>query len=194
MKIQLGKLIAPVMAAGLIATPAFAADDYVIDSAHTLVAFELNHLGFSKSIGWMGDVSGTISYDADDVAKSAVSVIMAVASVNTNHPERDGWIKSDKALNVAANPEITFASTGIEVTSETTGKIMGDLTMNGVSKPVVLDAVFNGSGPNPLSKKETIGVSATTSIMRSDWGVTAFVGPLGDEIAIQIELEAVKAE
>ncbi|MEP3456397.1 YceI family protein [Tateyamaria sp.] len=182
------------MAAALLATPAFAADDYVIDSGHTLVVFELNHLGFSKTIGWMGDVSGTISYDADDIAKSAVSVIMAVSAVNTNHPERDGWIKSDKALNVAANPEITFTSTGIEVSTETTGKITGDLTMNGVSKPVVLDAVFNGAGSNPLTKKDTIGVSATTSIMRSDWGVTAFVGPLGDEIAIQIELEAVKAE
>ncbi|MEP1588325.1 MAG: YceI family protein [Tateyamaria sp.] len=194
MKLLLGKLIRTVMAAALLATPAFAADDYVIDSGHTLVVFELNHLGFSKTIGWMGDVSGTISYDADDIAKSAVSVIMAVSAVNTNHPERDGWIKSDKALNVAANPEITFTSTGIEVSTETTGKITGDLTMNGVSKPVVLDAVFNGAGSNPLTKKETIGVSATTSIMRSDWGVTAFVGPLGDEIAIQIELEAVKAE
>ncbi|MEJ6689941.1 MAG: YceI family protein [Paracoccaceae bacterium] len=194
MKKSIEMLLVPVLSVGMLATPAFAADDYVVDGAHTLVTFELNHLGFSKSIGWIGDVSGTISYDAADMVQSNVSVSLAVAAVNTNHTERDGWIKSDKVLNVAANPVITFVSTGIEVLSETSGKVLGDLTMNRVTKPVALDAVFNGAGTNPLSKKETIGVSATTTILRSEWGVAAFVGPLGDEVSIQIELEAIKAE
>ncbi len=194
MKMPFGKGLGPLLAIGMLATPAFAVDEYTVDGAHTLVAFKLNHLGFSSSLGWMTNVSGTISYDADDVAKSTVSVSMAADSVNTNNAERDGWIKSDKVLNTAVNPAITFQSTGIEIMSETTGKITGDLTMNGVTKSVVLDAVFNGSGPNPLSKKETIGVSASTTILRSEWGVSAFVGPLGDEVEIQIELEAIKAE
>jgi polyisoprenoid-binding protein YceI len=204
MKKSIGMLMGPLLSVGMLATPAFATDDYVVDSAHTLVTFELNHLGFSKSIGWMGDVSGTISYNAADMEKSSynaadmeksdVSVSLAVAAVNTNHAERDGWIKSDKVLNVAASPVITFASTGIEVLSVMSGKIMGDLTINGVTKHVALDTVFNGASANPLSKKETIGVSATTTILRSEWGVAAFVGSLGDEVSIQIELEAVKAE
>ncbi|MEH6521542.1 YceI family protein [Sulfitobacter sp.] len=156
MKKSIGMLMGPLLSVGMLATPAFATDDYVVDSAHTLVTFELNHLGFSKSIGWMGDVSGTISYNAADMEKSDVSVSLAVAAVNTNHAERDGWIKSDKVLNVAASPVITFASTGIEVLSEMLGKIMGDLTINGVTKHVALDAVFNGAGANPLSKKKPL--------------------------------------
>lgn len=121
MKKSIGMLMGPLLSVGMLATPAFAADDYVVDSAHTLVTFELNHLGFSKSIGWMGDVSGTISYNAADMAKSDVSVSLALVAVNTNHAERDGWIKSDKVLNMAASPVITFAFTNIEVLSKTPG-------------------------------------------------------------------------
>ena len=170
------------------------ADEYTIDPNHTLVSFKLNHLGFSTTIGWFGDVTGTIDYKADNVTASSVTATLAVASVNTNHAERDGWIKSDKVLNAAANPSITFKSTGIEKTSDTTGKITGDLTMNGQTVPVTLDATFNNLGENPLTKKQTLGISATGMLTRSKWGVGAFVGPLGDELSIEIELEAVKAD
>lgn len=182
--------------ASVLALTPFAAvaEDYVIDPEHTLVAFQVDHLGFSTSLGWFGDVSGTISYNADDVAASSVSASIATASVNTNHDHRDGWIKSDKVLNAAANPAITFTSTGIEQTSDSTGKIMGELTMNGQTLPVTLDATFRAQGENPINKKQTLGVSATATLKRSDWGVDAFVGALGDEVSVQIELEAIKAE
>ena len=172
---------------------ALSAEKYAIDPAHTLVAFQIDHLGFSTSLGWFGDVTGTISYDAADVTASTVSATIATASVNTNHDHRDGWIQSDQVLNAAANPAITFTSTGIERTSDTTGKIMGDLTMNRQTLPVTLDATFRNLGENPINKMQTLGVSATAVLKRSDWGVTAFVGPLGDEVSVQIELEAIKA-
>lgn len=188
------KYAAVAAALGLSLTGTVDAEEYTIDPAHTLVSFQLNHLGFSKTIGWFGDVTGTIDYQADDITASSVSATLAVGSVNTNHDERDGWIKSDKVLNVAANPSITFTSTGIVRTSDTTGTITGELTMNGQTLPVTLDATFNGAGENPISKQQTLGVSATGTLIRSDWGVSAFAGPLGDAVSIQIELEAVKAD
>lgn len=188
------KQLAAAAAFGLAMSSTVQAEEYVIDSAHTLVSFQLSHLGFSTTIGWFGEVSGKIDFNAGDIAASSVMATLAVTSVNTNHGERDGWIKSDKVLNAAANPSITFTSTGIEKSSDTTGIITGELTMNGQTLPVTLAATFNGARENPISKKQTLGVSATGVLTRSDWGVSAFAGPLGDEVSIQIELEAVKAE
>ncbi|MEM9198959.1 MAG: YceI family protein [Pseudomonadota bacterium] len=189
------RITATLLAATILMAPSVAvSDEYMIDPAHTLVTFQLDHLGFAKSIGWFGEVSGTISYVADDVTASSVTASIATASVNTNHDERDGWIKSNNVLNVAVNPAITFVSTGIEQTSERTGTITGELTMNGQTLPVTLDATFNALASNPISSKETLGISATATLTRSAWGVTAFVGALGDKVSVQIELEAIKVD
>lgn len=170
------------------------AEAYDIDPLHTLITFELDYVGFSNSLGWFGEVTGTIEYDAEDVTQSSVTATIAATSVNINHEARDGWILSDKVLNAAVNPTIEFVSTSIEKSSPTTGVIIGDLTMNGQALPVALDATFRKLAENPINKKQTLGISATGTLMRSDWGVTAFVGPLGDEVSVQIELEAIKAE
>lgn len=189
------RLTSALFASALAFAPMIAkAESYTIDPTHTLVAFQLNHLGFSTTLGWFGEVTGTIDYNADEVTASSVSASIATASVNTNHGERDGWIKSDQVLNAEANPAITFTSTNIEQTSDTTGKIMGDLTMNGQTLPVTLDATFRKQGESPVNKKQTLGVSATATLTRSEWGVSAFAGPLGDEVTIQIEIEAIKSE
>ncbi|MEL6236844.1 MAG: YceI family protein [Pseudomonadota bacterium] len=189
------RITATLLAATALLAPSMAlSDEYMIDPAHTLVTFQLDHLGFAKSIGWFGEVTGTISYVADDVTASSVTASIATASVNTNHDERDGWIKSNNVLNAAVNPAITFASTGIEQTSERTGTITGELTMNGQTLPVTLEATFNALGTNPISNKETLGISATAVLTRSAWGVTAFVGALGDQVSVQIELEAIKVD
>lgn len=168
----------------------FAADQYKIDSDHTLVAFEVDHFGFSSSLGWVGGISGSISYDAEDLSNSSVKVSLLTGSIVTNNDQRDAWIKSAKVLNAAAQPVMSFRSSSIGVSSGTISKITGDLSMNGVSLPVELAVTFNGAAPHPISKKDTIGFSATTVINRSDWGVDAFVGQIGDEVVIRIELEA----
>jgi len=194
MNLTIKTLAAAALVSGGLAAPGLAADTYTIDSGHTLVAFELNHLGFSNTLGWVADVSGTIRYDANDVANSAVDVTMQTGSITTNHDHRDDWIHGEKVMNVAAQPVMTFISTGIEKTSDSTGRITGDLTMNGVTKSVVLDAVLNNFAPHPMSGTDTLGISASTTFKRSDWGVTEFVGPLGDELKVRIELEATRTE
>lgn len=163
---------------------------YTIDAAHSSVVFKLNHVGFSKTVGFFKDINGKIMFDAENPAASSVSADIKSGSVDTNSEKRDAWIKSEKVLDEAAFPTFKFTSTSITQTGDNTAQITGDLSMHGVTLPVVLDAVLNKSGTNPIAKRETIGFSATASLKRSDFGVSAFVGPLGDEVTIEIEIEA----
>jgi len=97
-------------------------------------------------------------------------------------------------FDAADDEMVSFASTGIELTGESTAKITGDLTLNGVTKPVVLDAVLNKTGDHPMANKPWAGFSATTSVLRSDFGLGMFAPYVSDEVAIQISIEAMKAE
>ena len=171
-----------------------AAETYKIDPAHTLVTFKLNHLGFSSANGWFGEINGDIVVDMDNPVAGSVEAVLSTESVDTNHDERDAWIKSDKVLNASVNPTISFTSTNLEVTGEKTFEITGDMTMNGVTKPITLDAVFNNAGENPITKEQTIGFSATGVVKRSEFGVDAFVGALGDDVSFSIDVEAVLVE
>ena len=172
---------------GAVAEP----QSYAIDPDHTLVTFQVEHLGFSTTTGWFGDTTGTIVFDPDDPAASSVDVEIAVRSVGTNNAERDGWIASDAVLDAEAAPVIAFNSTGIEVTDDDTGRITGDLSMAGTTRPVTLDVTFNRIGENPLTKMQTVGFTATGSLERSDFGADGFVGPLGDTVSFRVDVEAI---
>ncbi len=114
----------------------------------------------------------------------------------TDDQARDDHLRSPDFFNAAEFPEMTFASTGIERTSDKTGKITGDLTLLGVTKPVTLDVTFNQRAPHPLPQYngvEVAGFSATTTIKRSDFGMSTFVPAIGDEIEIILEVEGTQA-
>lgn len=189
-------LAALVVAAGL-ATPFAATAEpvrYVIDHEHAMVSFLVDRLGFSRQLGFFSETSGEIVFDAENPANSSVVAVMQTGSVVTNLAPRDEWLRGEAMLDAANHPEITFRSTGIEVTGENTGLITGDITIRGETRPVVLDAVFNRAGTNPINQKETIGFSATTRLARSDFGVSAFLGPIGDTLDIRIDIEGIRAE
>lgn len=169
--------------------PAFA-ETYTIDPRHTLVAFSVDRLGFSQTLGWFRDVRGEVTFDATAPESSSVNIVIETGSLDTNLADRDNWLRSDKMLNAEQHPKITFVSQEIEVVGENAGKVTGDLTLNGVTKPITLDVTFNKEGMNPIDKVETVGFSATGSLTRSEFGVMGFLGPLGDEVSIQIQLEA----
>lgn len=166
------------------------AETYTIDPRHTLVAFSVDRLGFSQTLGWFRDVQGEVTFDAQAPESSSVNIVIETGSLDTNLADRDSWLRSDKMLNAEQHPKITFVSQAIEVVGENTGKVTGDLTLNGVTKPITLDVTFNKEGMNPIDKVETVGFSATGSLTRSEFGVMGFLGPLGDEVSIQIQLEA----
>ena len=170
------------------------AEKYTLDASHRQIVFSYDHLGFSTTWGMFSGFEGEIMFDQANPAASSVSVSMPVKSMLTGWEGRFQHFMSKDFFDASDDEMVSFASTGIELTGETTAKITGDLTLNGVTKPVVLDAVLNKTGDHPMAKKPWAGFSATTSGLRSDFGLCMFAPYVSDEVAIQISIEAMKAE
>lgn len=189
------RLSALALATALAATPALAAPEaYVLDASHSQILFSYNHLGFSTTWGMFSGFDGQISFDAENPAASSVSVSFPVRTMLTGWQERFEHFMSKDFFDAAADETVSFTSTAIEVTGETTAKISGDLTLNGVTKAVVLDATLNAQGVHPMANKPWLGFDASTSVLRSDFGLGMFAPFVGDEVAIRISVEAMKAD
>ena len=183
------------LAAALASTATFAAaDTYVLDASHSQVVFSYNHLGFSTTSGMFSGFEGEISFDQENAANSSVSVSMPVMSMFTGWEKREGHFMSGDFFGAAEGDMITFTSTSIETTGDTTAMITGDLTMNDVTKSVVLDATLNKMGTHPQAQKDWAGFDATATLLRSDFGLGAFAPYVSDEVAVTISIEAMKAE
>lgn len=183
------------LALALTAAPAFAAPEkYVLDASHSQILFSYNHLGYSTTWGMFSGFEGEIMFDQENPANSTVSVSMPVMSMLTGWEERFAHFMSPDFFGATEDEMVTFTSTGIEVTGDTTALITGDLTLNGVTKSVVLDAKLNQVGEHPMANKPWAGFDATTTLLRSDYNVGAFAPFVGDEVTIQISIEAMKAE
>lgn len=190
--------VALVVSAPLLTAPAQAdghmTGTYGMDPTHTSVVFKLDHLGFSTYIGRFDTVGGTLTFDENDPTKSTLSVTIDTASINTNSEELEEKLRAEDMFNAEAHPQITFVSTGIEKTDDTTGKITGDLSVAGVTKPVTLDVTFNGGAPHPFSQKMTLGFSATAAMKRSEFGLDNWLPAVGDDVALVIETEFQKQD
>ncbi|PTX56250.1 polyisoprenoid-binding protein YceI [Litoreibacter ponti] len=176
------------------ASGAFAAEKYTLDSSHSQVVFSYNHLGFSTTYGMFSGFEGEIMFDEADPAASSVTVSMPVKSMFTGWEQRDGHFMSGDFFGAEDGDLVTFTSTGIEVTGDNTAKITGDLSMNDVTKSVVLDATLNKADTHPMASKPWLGFDATTTLLRSDFGVGAFAPAVSDEVEVRISVEAQKAE
>ncbi|WP_377194434.1 YceI family protein [Ruegeria meonggei] len=170
---------------------------YELDPGHSQVLFSYNHIGFSETYGMFSGFSGEIEFDEDDPSGSSVTVSMPVKSMITGWDARLQHFMSDDFFSASDGDEVTFASTNIELTGDNTANISGDLTMNGVTKPVVLETTLNKSALYPFGPKEgmpTLGLAATATIVRSEFGLGAFAPAVSDEIDLLINIEALKAE
>lgn len=189
-------LLGLTVAIGLGATAALAQPkEFRLDRSHSYIGFEINHFGFSRTVGRFNDYSGKILIDEADPARSAVEVDVKTASIDTNHEARDGHLRSADFFNVDQFPSMIFKSTGIQMTGDREGKVTGNLTLLGVTKPVTLDFFWtkDGTVPIPAYKNvRTIGFMATGQIKRSEFGMDTFVGePIGDEVDLKINFDAV---
>jgi len=188
-------LSAAALAASLLSTSASAAAEaYVLDASHSQIVFSYNHLGYSTTFGMFSGFEGEIMFDQENPAASSVSVSMPVQSMFTGWEQRDGHFMSGDFFGAEDGDLVTFTSTGIEVTGDDTALITGDLTMNDITKSVVLDAKLNQVGDHPMANKPWAGFDATTTLLRSDFGVGNFAPFIGDEVEIRISVEAMKAE
>ncbi|HEX8959358.1 MAG TPA: YceI family protein [Solirubrobacterales bacterium] len=170
-----------------------------IDTAHSQVEFSVRHMMISNVRGRFETLTGTVEFDEADPARSTVDVQIEAASINTRDPRRDGHLKSPDFFDAENYPYITFKSKSVEPTSKTTGKIVGDLTIRGVTREVVLDVEYQGLAKSPWGTTSA-GFSAETKISRKEWGLNwnqaLETGGwlVGDDIKVGIELEIVKQE
>lgn len=167
-----------------------ATTDYKIDPTHTMTLFSWSHFGFSNPTANFNDVQGVIKVDDQNPEKSSVSVTIPVKSVDTHVPALDKEFLTEGWFNEAKFPGITFKSTKVETTDKKHFKILGDLTVKGITKSVTLDAVLNQQGKHPMTKKQTVGFNATTSFKRSDFGLGNYVPAVSDEVTVNITTEA----
>jgi polyisoprenoid-binding protein YceI len=174
------------------ATQAMAAD-YAIDKKgqHAFVNFKISHLGYSWLYGTFKDFDGTFSFDATKPEASSVKVSLNTASLDTNHAERDKHLRSDDFLNVSKYPTATFESTSVKTTGTGTADITGNLTLNGVTKPVVLAATFIGEGKDPWGGYRA-GFAGTTSLHLKDFDIQKDLGPASQDVQLIISVEGVR--
>lgn len=169
------------------------AADYVIDKEgqHAFINFRISHLGFSWLYGRFNDFDGSFSWDAAAPEQSSVQVSINTASVDSNHAERDKHLRSPDFLNVSAHPQARFVSTGVEMTGEDTAKVTGELTLNGVTRPVVLDARFMGEGQDPWGGYRA-GFEGTTSLRLKDFDIAMDLGPASQEVELMLTIEGIR--
>jgi polyisoprenoid-binding protein YceI len=172
---------------------------YQLDPGHTNVLFSWDHFGFSNPSGSMQVSKGTLVYDEADPAKSSVEVSLSVPTLTTFVPKLDEHLKGADFFNAAQYPTITFKSTRVEpsflcrfksTAHFCTLKVTGNLTVHGVTKPVVLKARLNKLGEQPMLKKPAIGFDATATLQRSMFGMAAYVPYVSDDIKLRITTEA----
>ena len=188
------RILAPVLTAAVLATPALADKAlYQLDDTHTAIYFTVDHIGYSKTLGIFTELEGSFMYDTDTQELSDVNVTIQAASVTTFHQARDGHERNKAFLPVEEHPTITFTASDGTPGSDTTGTVTGELTILGATQPVTLDVTLNKVGDYPFGhKREVLGLSMSTSIMRSDFGMMYAVenGLVGDQVDIKIEAEA----
>jgi polyisoprenoid-binding protein YceI len=196
------KRFALAVAAAILAAPALSlaqtTSTWKVDDAHTHSSFTIRHMVISNVRGEFGKTSGTLTLDEKDLTKSSVEATIDVASIDTRVADRDAHLRSPDFFDAAKYPTITFKSTRVEKAGEGKLKVTGDLTMRGVTKPVVLEV----TGPTAEVKDPwgnvRRGFAASGKLDRREWGLTwnkaIEAGPVvGDEVKLEIEGELIKA-
>lgn len=168
---------------------------WTIDPSHTDVGFTVRHLGLAKVRGRFGDVSGSVEI-GDDVTSTAVEAVIALGSVSTGNADRDGHLLSSDFFNAEANPTMAFRSTGVSGQAEDY-TLAGELTINGITRPVELDVEFFGTSEFPMDQSTRAGFTATGELSRKDFGIE-FNMPLGgdkvmisDKVALELDVQLV---
>ncbi len=167
-----------------------AANSYTIDPSHTYPNFKVDHLGFSTMHGRFGKTSGRISMDRAQ-GRGSVDIVIDTASIDTGHAKRDDHLRSPDFFNAMEFPQITFKSSTVKYVGDG-ASVTGDLTIMGVTRSVTLDVPRINCGTHPFNKKQVCGFNATTRFKRSDFGMSYGLPGIGDEISLDIEVEAFK--
>jgi len=168
--------------------------EYSADPAHSAIMFQTNHLGLSTFVARFDDYTTDLKLDADDFSKSSLVVTVKPASVDINLPLFAEHMSAPNWFDVENYPEVTFKSTKFEQTSPTTGKVTGDLTIKGITKPVTLDVRLVGAGMHPMAQVPAFGIEARGVVTRSEYNLTYGIPMVPDEVKLIINAEFHKQE
>lgn len=168
---------------------------YLLASKWSQVLFSYDHLGYSRTTGMFSGIEGEIDFDKENPEESTVAVSFPVLTIFTGLEQRDAnFTVGGDFFGATEADRITFKSTHIEVTGETAAEITGDLTMNGATQSVILDAKMNKMGFHDKEQKDWLGFDATTSVLRSAFGLGKYAPGVSDKVDVSISIEAMKAE
>lgn len=170
-----------------------AAGSYVFDPAHSQIVFSYDHMGFSTSHGFVNGVEGRIELDPANLAAATVEASFPLSALHTIDAALDEHLRSADFFNLTdEDPVITFKSTSVQLDDDNEALVTGDLTLNGVTKPVTLEVEFEGAGLDPMTQIPTIGFTAEADLKRSDFNLDAFAPAVSDEVELEISVEAKK--
>lgn len=162
------------------------AGTYKVEPYHTQVTFTLSHFGLSEFSGFFSGASGALKLDPSNPAKDQLDVTIPVDSVLTTVPKLTGELKDAKWFDAAKYPAAEFKSTKVTLAGPSSAIISGTLTLHGVTKPITLKAHLVGAGVNPIDKAYTVGFAASGTIKRGQFGVSAYVPYVGDDVHLTI--------
>jgi polyisoprenoid-binding protein YceI len=162
------------------------AGTYKVESLHTQVGFSLSHFGFTNYSGIFSGATGSLELDPTHLRASKLDVTIPIESILTTVPKLTDELKGDKWFDIAKFPRAVFTSTSVALAEGGNATVSGNLTLHGVTRPVVLHVHLIGAGVNPLDKSYTIGFQASGTIKRTDFGVSLYAPALGDEVELSI--------
>jgi polyisoprenoid-binding protein YceI len=178
-------------AAALLAAAPLYAVTYMFEPQHTQGVIRWNHLGFANPTAQFNNVEGTLEFDQADPTRSSVMVSIPLTSMSTGVPDLNDDFRSSDFFDFAKFPAATFKSSRVEKGAmQDTLKVVGDLSLHGITKPIALDVTINKIGTNPRNHVPTVGFEAMATLNRSDFGLGLFVPQVSDEIHIHITAEA----
>lgn len=165
---------------------------YALDPVHTRVMFAVDHAGFSRAIGTVSGTTGTLRLDTDDWSSARVEARVPMQRLDLGDADWNRATLAGNLLDAERHPHAAFVSAQVEPAGERRMRIHGQLTLRGVTRPVVLDAVMNDLRRHPMPPfRRTAGFSAVAMLSRADFGITSWPGVIGDEVELRIEVEAV---
>jgi len=176
------------------AAQAFELQTYDIDPVHTRVLFAIDHAGFSKAMGTVSGSTGTLVFDRDDWSSARLDVRVPLERLDMGDAKWNDAVRAGNLLDTKRHPDAHFVSTRIEPVDAGHAKVCGDLTLRGVTRPVCMDVTFNALKRHPLPPfHRTAGFSATATLSRAQFGMTAWPTVIGDPVELRIEAEAQRA-
>jgi polyisoprenoid-binding protein YceI len=185
-------IIASLLVMGMVSTPVFA-ENYVLDikGAHAFIQFKIKHLGYSWLLGRFNKFDGSFSYDEKNPSAAKIVVDIDPSSIDSNHAERDKHLRGEDFLNVKEYPEARFVSTSFQDKGNGKAVLKGDLTLRGITRPIVIDVEHIGHGKDPWGGYRR-GFAGKTILVLKDFGINYDLGPGSREVEMFLSIEGIR--